>query len=227
MLLFAKQHEMCRASVLEAANTPWEWADRCYNRLVDELVSGENDPNPASCLVCVGCHCQSIWILSREAKIIELETDGLWIAMVTISGTRCFTERCHAAAVFWLAQVTVTCCSGWRVCPVMGCESLWKLQVKERCTWISNKQPHSFSFERCDLNPKRWNIEWVFGVRTVCFRFKFHPSLNIAVCFVLFIVWISLHQYKEKGFLSCCWQPTADCADTTVAAELGVSRRAA
>lgn len=147
--------------------------------------------------------------------------------MVTISGTRCFTETCEAAAVFCLAQVTVKCCSGWCVCPVMGRESLWKLQVKEGRTWISNKQPHSFCFEKWDWNPKRSSIEWVYGVRTVCFRFKFHRSLTVVVCFILLIVWISLHQYKDKAFLSCCWQLTADCADTTVPAVLGVSRRAA
>lgn len=136
------------ASELVAANMPWEWVDWCYIRLVDELIGGGNDLNPAFCLVCVGCHHQSIWISSSVAKIFELETDALWIAMGMISNMCNKTEMRHAAAVFWLAQITVTCCSGWCVCPVMGCESLWKLQVKERHTWISNKQPHSLCFEK-------------------------------------------------------------------------------
>lgn len=66
---------------------------------MDELISGENDLQPASCLMCVfWCHRHSNGILSSGANITKLETDALWIAMVTISGTR-FTETCHVLRV--------------------------------------------------------------------------------------------------------------------------------
>lgn len=52
--LFAKQHERWRASELVAANMPREWIDCCDIRLVDALIGGETDLNPAFRRVLLG-----------------------------------------------------------------------------------------------------------------------------------------------------------------------------
>lgn len=108
-------------------------------------------------------------------------------AMVTISGAH-FTETCHVLCV-------VAHTGSSYVLQLMMCVSrdgLWNsLKAAGRGKTHTNIQLTAtflLFWKKCDFNLKRSNIEWVYGD---CFLFKFHRSLNILVCFILFVVWIS------------------------------------
>lgn len=59
MLLFAKQHEMWRAPQAGSSKHAMR-VGRLVLQPVDELIIGENDLKPTSCLVCVRCRRHSI-----------------------------------------------------------------------------------------------------------------------------------------------------------------------
>lgn len=147
----------------------------------------------------------------------------------------------NTAAMFSLACIIVLCCSGLCVCVLWWClPDPDTLQISLRACALR------ISAHKYTMNSDIYFLliiwfMWIDRLKIVCFQLGFHCSWNIVVyCYSLSHhyasshvelsyawLWIGLHQNKDKVFLLCCWQLTAECAVAAVPAVLGVSGRTA